>query len=121
LWSGILFIKLFRRKQKTTRKVLLIISALFVPFLLLLAISMLPWLFVGCLLLFSLSLILFPRLSSSPVFDRLSGLFFLNYIFTVIISFGIDRYLQPLQFLMLFFAVYLHLVFIGKFRELGAR
>lgn len=117
LWAGVLFIHLFRRKQKISHRIVLMIATLCIPFLLLLAISMLPWLFVCCLLLFSLSLILFPRITSSPVFDRLSGLFFFNYIFTVIISFGIDRYLQPLQFLMLFFAVYLHLLFIGEFKS----
>jgi hypothetical protein len=64
------------------------------------------WLFVLSLIVFALSLMVFPWLTASPSFDRLSGLFFLNYISIVMISYGIGRYLQPLQFLMLFMTAY---------------
>ncbi len=115
---GILFLMLLQQKKLKTNKLFVKILALGLPFALLASLHYISWLYIVILIIFSLSLIIKPWLTTSSTFDRITGFFFLNYIVIVVIAYGIDRYVQPLQFLMLFLAVYVHLIFIGKFREL---
>jgi hypothetical protein len=115
-WLGLLFLKIKRTGKAF--QIAQIVTAVVIPFVILLALSLSPWFYAVMLVIFVCSLFLYPRLIPSSVFERLSGLYFLNYIFTVIIAFGIDRYIQPLQFLMLFMAVYMVFLFIGRVSEL---
>lgn len=118
LGMGVLMLKFGGRQRKRFMKNGFMVSAGLVIFLTYSALHFIPWVFVLVLFLFSLSMLITPCLSPSKVFDRLSGLFFLNYVLIILIAYGAERYLRGLQFLMLFYVVYLLLIFIDKIRNL---